>query len=170
MTKRRLLLFLILAFSGAFVPPAEAQSEASEQIFTWVASQMKIKNPGKMPAIRYIDRQGLCAVFEKNNKRSYLRWKARYGVLQAQKILSVYLKEIMGLYEPDTCSVYVLKDLSRCRRNSILAHEFTHHFQYRNGIAQSNHSVFNKRFGMENQAYQIENRYMQIHCLPRSDN
>lgn len=169
MRRRRILLFLVFTLTGLFVQPAYAQPGSAEDIFKWVSSQMNIRDLGKMPAILYVDRQTLCTVFEKNNQKSYLRWKARYGVLQARKILSVYFKEIMGLYDPGTSTVYVSKDLSSCRRDSILAHEFTHHFQYHTGMVRSNHMAFAQRFKMESEAHQIEYRFLKLYCPPSAD-
>lgn len=119
-----------------------------------------------MPQIRFVGKKNLCAVFAKNNQRSYLRWKARYGERQAQKILDVYLRELMGLYDPSTNIVYVSKEIGACRRQSIIAHELAHFFQYQTGKIKkpSDPTAFAQRLQMENEAHLIEYRYIQLHC------
>jgi succinate dehydrogenase flavin-adding protein (antitoxin of CptAB toxin-antitoxin module) len=155
-----LMLPLLLLYSD------RTHIEDTTEIFYWVARQMKIDDPGRMPIVRHVSRQRLRTVFEKNNHRSYLRWRARYGELQAQKMLNQYLRNIIGLYDPDTDTIYVAQEICACKKRSILAHEMAHFFQYQRGAAikQPEATAYAQRLQREAQAHQIEHLHLQAHC------
>ena len=142
------------------------RADSSEEIFQWVASQMNIEYTGNMMEIRFVDKEKLCAVFTRNNRKSYRRWRARYGVLQAQRILDIYLVELVGLFDPETSIVYVADSLNPCRQQSVVAHEIAHFFQYRTRqiTDQSESAAATRRLHWEIEAHQIENRFVQLHC------
>ena len=158
-----LILLLVPLYSD------HAHTEDTEEIFYWVARQMKIDDPGRMPIARYVPRQRLRTVFEKNNHQSYLHWRARYGELQAQKVLTQYLLNIIGLYDPGTGTVYVAHDLDTCKKRSILAHEMTHFFQYQKNTAikQPEAIAYAQRLQREAQAHQNEYLYLHTYCPNR---
>lgn len=165
-SKRRRCLLTMLILPLVLLYPGPTPTEDSAAIFHWVAHQIKIDNPGRMPRVRYVSRQKLRTVFEKNNHRSYLRWRARYGELQAQKMLTQYLRNIMGMYNPDTDTIYVAQEIYACKKRSILAHEMAHFFQYQRGAAikQPEAAAYAQRLQREAQAHQIEYLYFQAHC------
>jgi hypothetical protein len=169
LAKRRQYLLPILILLLVPLYSDRAHTEDTEEIFNWVARQMKIDDPGRMPIVCYVSRQRLRTVFEKNNHRSYLRWKARYGELQAQKVLTQYLRNIIGLYDPGTGTVYVAHDLDICKKHSILVHEMTHFFQYQRSasIKQPEPAAYAQRLQREAQAHQNEYLYLQTHCPSR---
>lgn len=165
--RRCLLPMLILLLVS--LNSDRAHTEDTEEIFHWTARQMKIDDPGRMPIVRFVSRRRLRTVFEKNNRRSYLHWRARYGELQAQKVLTQYLRNIIGLYDPGTGTVYVAHDLDSCKKRSILAHEMTHFFQYRKcaAIKQPEATAYAQRLQREGQAHHNEYLYLQTHCPSR---
>lgn len=169
LSKRRRCLLAMLILPLVLLYSDRAHTEDTEKIFHWVARQMKIDDPGRTPIVRYVSRQILRTIFEKNNHRSYLRWRARYGELQAQKMLTQYLRNILGLYDPGTGTVYVAQDLNICKKRTILAHEMTHFFQYQRDAAtkQPEPAAYAQRLQREAQAHQIEHLYFQAHCPPR---
>jgi hypothetical protein len=164
--KRRLQPYAFFALFLSLFCIHSSHADPHEEIFEWVAAQMNVRIRGHMPQIRLVGKKHLCTVFAKNNQRSYLRWKARYGELLARKILDLYLREILGLYDPATNTIYVSKELGACRRQSIIAHELTHFFQYQTQkIKQpSDPTADAQRLQMENEAHLIEYRYIQLHC------
>jgi succinate dehydrogenase flavin-adding protein (antitoxin of CptAB toxin-antitoxin module) len=165
-SKPRRCLPPLLILPLLLIYPDCTHTEDTTEIFHWVARQMKIDDPGRMPIVRFVSRQRLLTVFEKNNHRSYLRWRARYGELQAQKILTQYLRNIIGLYDPDTDTIYVAQEICACKKRSILAHEMAHFFQYQRGAAikQPEATAYAQRLQREAQAHQIEYLYLQAHC------
>lgn len=164
--KRRQYLLPLLMLPLLLLYSDRTHTGDTTEIFHWVARQMKIDDPGRMPIVRYVSRQRLCTVFEKNNHRSYLRWRARYGELQAQKMLIQYLLNIIGLYDPDTDTIYVAQEIYACKKRSILAHEMAHFFQYQRDAAtmKPEATAYAQRLQRETQAHQIEYLYLQAHC------
>ena len=164
--QRRGCRLLLLVWLLILPYPGRSPADDDQEIFHWVARHMKIDNPGRMPQILYVSRDRLGMVFEKNNRRSYLRWRARYGELQARKILTLCLRNILGLYDPDTGTVYVAEDLVVCQQRSILAHELAHFLQYQSTstIKQPESAAYAQRLQRETQAHQIEYLYLQSHC------
>jgi Zn-dependent peptidase ImmA (M78 family) len=150
----------------------QAYPHTTEEIFQWVASQLEIAYEGSMPEIKLVDKSELGIVFEKNNQKSYLRWQAKYGAVEAQKILSIYLREIIGLFDPKTNTIYIADWLAPCRRQSVLAHEITHFLQYKTRQIedQSEITVANQKHRWEIEAYQIETRFVKLRCADQLDN
>ena len=146
-----------------------AYSESADEIVQWVAGQLNMDIPAHMPDIRTVDKPTLQMVFQRNNRKSYLRWQARYGKHQADRILSLYLHEIIGLYDSGTNTIYAADWLEPCRLRSTVAHEATHFFQYKTRAIenQSEISAANQRLRWEIEAHQMEQRYFQMHCAPK---
>lgn len=140
-----------------------------QEIFLWVSQEMNIENADSLPSIRFVDKKELCAIFEKCNRNAYLRWESQYGELQARKIMKVYLKGVVGMFMPQTETVYVGSFLAPCRQEAILAHELTHYFQHLfegpldpdGGEADALHLI------REMKAYRIEKRFTALFCDPQ---
>ena len=154
----------VLALVLCFQKPSHALEPA--EILAWVAHRMYIAEPGPLPALFYVDKAKLQAVFKRANRNSYLRWEARFGTSEAQRILSVYLQEIVGMFDSDTKSIYVGRFLAPCRREAILAHEITHYLQvHRHGRVEPDvHDAEHIQLRWEMQAITMERRYGELFC------
>lgn len=137
-----------------------------EGILAWVAGRMDIADAGPLPVIHYVDKVKLQAAFTRANRNSYMRWEARYGAHEAERILNIYLDELVGMFDPDTKSIYVGRFLASCQQEVILAHEITHYLQVRsNGMIDPDaHDAGNVQLQREMQASAIELRYSEHFC------
>jgi hypothetical protein len=160
---RKAVLLTLLVF---FLFSSYAHSDSTHDIFQWVAVELDTVFDGNVPEIRTVDKTSLKSVFQKNNRKSYLRWQARYGVLEAERIMSIYLREVIGLFDPKSNTIYIADWLDPCRLQSILAHEATHFFQYKTRPLenQTEISAANQRLRWEIEAHQIEQRFIELHC------
>ncbi len=136
------------------------------QVLAWVARRMDITETGPLPAVFYVDKAELQAVFTRANRNSYLRWETRFGTPDAERILSVYLQEIVGMFDSDTKSIYVGRFLAPCRQEAILAHEFTHYLQVRRHgrVDPDTHDAEHIQLRWEMQAITMERRYSEHFC------
>jgi hypothetical protein len=135
-----------------------------EQILAWVAGQMTIADPGPMPVVHYVDKAELQAAFTKANHNTYRRWEDSLGAQEAKQIFNGFLQELVGMFDPETQSIYVGRFLPPCRREAILAHELTHYFQVRrNGRVDPDRPGADRiQSRLEMQASTIEMRYSDL--------
>ncbi len=140
-----------------------------EEIFLWVAQEMAIEDAYAMPPIRFVDKEKLCAAFKNGNRKAYLRWESEYGELQAEKIMKVYLKGVVGMFKPQTETVYVGSFLAPCRQQAILAHELTHYFQHlsKGSVNPDGYEADTRHLIREMEAYKIEKRFTKLFCETR---
>jgi hypothetical protein len=148
-----------------------AYSESPEEIIQWVAGQLNVDIPTQKPDIKTVDQQTLQMVFQRNNRKSYLRWQARYGRRQADRILNLYLHEIIGLFDSQTNTIYIADWIAPCRLRSTVAHEATHFFQYKTRPMENRSEITatNQRLRWEIEAHQIEQRFIQLHCASHAN-
>jgi hypothetical protein len=106
-----------------------AQCSSHEEIFKWVAKQLEISKDYSMPEIKMVSKKELRKIFSKSSEKSLKRWAQDFGEEEADKMMNRYLKQVIGLYIPETKAIYVGRFLDECKRKSILAHELTHYFQ-----------------------------------------
>jgi hypothetical protein len=149
---------------GFWFGPARAAEPI--QIFNWVADEMQINSVPSMPKILFVEKKVLQTVFINGNHKSYLRWEAEYGEAQAQRILNKYLEGVLGLFVPQTETIYVETSLPPCRRQAILAHEITHYFQHKiqGVISPDKYGADLEHLVREMHAYKIENKYTETFC------
>lgn len=139
-----------------------------EIVFNWVREQMQAPSDVPPPQIHFVDRLQLRQLFETRSKQSFQNWQAAYGSGHARQIMKDYLKDVVGIFIPESQTVFVGRFLSPCRQKAILAHELTHYFQHH---AQSESdramAVFDPEamnMILEMEAYKIENHYMERFC------
>ncbi len=154
------LMLPMLAYSSP------ERSITHEEIFHWVATELKSKKDYPMPEIRIVSREELQRTFRKASDKSLKRWAGIYGKNEANKIMSQYLEEIIGLFEAKTKLIYVGSFLEACKQESIIAHELTHYIQVvENGEASpSNYRADNLRFFRELEASKVEKKFMKTFC------
>jgi hypothetical protein len=166
--RNRLICLRVVLFIFALVlfGNESGQSMEPSKIFAWVARQMNIAGAGALPAVYYVDKAKLQAVFFRANRRSYRRWKARFGTRKAKEFLNTYLEALVGVFDPDTKSIYIGRFLPKCRQQAVLAHEITHYFQVRTGgrVDPEADGADNMKLWQEMQADAIEQRYVEHFC------
>ena len=125
-----------------------------------------------MPAIQYVTKEKLSHVFKKNNERSFKRLASEYGEKKASELMDFYLSEVIGLFIPKTGDLYVGDFIEPCKKESIVAHELTHYFQYmKDGpIDPNSKDAANKHLYNEMQAGNIEKKFMEKFCMTASAN
>jgi hypothetical protein len=141
--------------------------QSEEEIFIWTGKAFGVDANITMPEVHWVGQVDLQNVFVKNNQAAYMRWQNKHGVAQAREIMDQYLSDIVGLYSPKTNIVYVGTFLDACRKEAILAHEFTHFFQqfYEGEVTGwGEESEATMRMVREMEAYKIESLYQQILC------
>lgn len=150
--------------------PIPSRGQSEEDVYIWTLRKLSLDKNFQMPVIRYVDRSELKEVFKKNNRKAYLRWELQYGSKQAEKILKLYLDEIIGLFDIHTDIIYVGNFLQPCRREAILAHEMTHYLQIRTQGTQPvgwvDHDTLHTTREME--AYKIEKAFTRTFCTEES--
>lgn len=151
---------LILVF------PLTSAAKNPEQIFQWVADELEVTEVHPMPKIAFLEKSALQSVFKASNKHSRQQWQKDYGEYKANQLMQMYLKELVGLFDPQSRNVYIGNFIEPCRKEAVLAHELTHYFQV----------VLDRRFGgyfgdpgeqhylREMEAYGMEKRYRRRFC------
>ena len=159
-----IVIFTLVLPITAFAEPDVYLSH--KEIFNWVTTQLKIDENYPMPKIQLISQEKLQSVFRKTNNESFKRWAGKYGEKKANELIEFYLKEVIGLFIPKTCSLFVGDFIEPCKRNSIIAHELTHYFQHvENGPVDSKiKGADQKYFFNEMQAGNIEQKFMEMFC------
>jgi hypothetical protein len=158
-----LILSLMLptfAYSGP------ARDISHEEIFTWIATELKVKKGYPMPEIRIVSRQELQRTFRNASEKSLKRWAGIYGREKANQMMIQYLEEIIGLFEPKTNLIYVGGFLKACKQDSIIAHELTHYIQVmeKGEIGPSDYRVDKVRFFRELEASNVEDKFVKTFC------
>ena len=105
-------------------------------------------------------------LFKENTGQSYQRWSHMYGNEEADRILDFFLKEVIGLFNPDTQKIYVGSFLDGCKQESIVAHELTHYFQFmqQGKIDPNMYGADQIQVLREITAGRIESKYIQTFC------
>ena len=131
---------------------------STEEILNWVAYKMKIEYNDPTPTVLFVDENEIRTIFRNNNNRSFQRWEAEYGKDTAEKILDNYLKDVVGLFVPDSQIICVGNFLDPSRRQAVLAHELTHYLQHwRYGKIRENDFFAGEKYLMrEMEAYNNE--------------
>jgi hypothetical protein len=157
---------LLLIFSLVLFWFTPAYSQEPIDIYMWVAHEMDIRFIPAIPKIQFVQKEDLQAAFIKANQNAYLRWETEFGQAQAQKFMNTYLNGVVGLFEPQTESIFVFDNLSACRKMAVLAHEITHFFQHiKDGAIDIDaYGADVLHMVRELEAYKIENHYMEIFC------
>ncbi len=154
------LLLTIVIFRGL------ALGMPYEEIFKWVASELKIEKYYPMPQIFVVSKEELQRLFRKDNQKSYGRWVEEYGEDEAKKTMDTYLKGVIGLFNPKTKVIHVGSFIKPCKFDSIVAHEITHYLQVmEEGEKDSQEFGFTEvHFFREMQAYNIGEKYTENLC------
>ena len=138
----------------------------NQEIFSWVGTKLEIDENYPMPQIQLVSQEKLQQIFRKTNKESFKRWAGQYGKETADEMIAVYLKEVIGLFVPRTCSLYVGNFIEPCKRKSIIAHELVHYLQHlEDGPVPSNTKRAEQMYLFrEMQAGNIEQSFMKTFC------
>lgn len=150
--------------------PERGHCLSENEIYIWTARQLQADHKTAMPSIQYIDRETLGAKFKLLNKRSYQAWKRIYGNDQAEDLLSLYQRDIVGLFDPKTSMIYIGRFLRPCRRQSILAHEMAHFFQHRQRTLSKTTLKDGEALRIKNEyeARRIERLFYRTFCHPKT--
>ena len=151
---------MILAF------PLSSAGKTPEKIFHWVAEVLEVTDSHPLPKIEFLDKAELQSTFRQSNEKSKSKWEETYGEQKAKQIMQMYLKELMGLFDPKTKNVYVGNFIDPCRQQAVLAHELAHYFQV---MTDRSYDIYfagsdNVHFLREMEAYGIEKRYRRLFC------
>lgn len=137
-----------------------------EEIFNWVANELKIEKYYPMPQIFVVSKKELQRLFRRDNQKSYARWVEEYGEDEAKKTMDTYLKGVIGLFNPKTREIHVGSFIKPCKFGSIVAHEMAHYLQImEEGEKDYQESGFTEvHFFREMQAYNIAEKYTENLC------
>lgn len=144
----------------------QARADSTMEVYMWVAEKMEISFLPAIPKIYFVEKDQLQTAFKKGNRASYQRWAAEFGESQARRMMDQYLEGIVGLFVPDSETIYVYEYLPPCRRQAVLAHEICHFFQnFTDGvIKRDQYGADTLHLVREMEAYQIEKKYTGEHC------
>ena len=137
------------------------------EIFDWVSKELEIEGQYPIPEIRLVSKKILQVVLLNESGKGFERLIGLYGGTDPERRRRHYLSNILGLFLPETGVAYVRKDLTPCRRNSIIAHEYTHYFQNRQFGRTSYlkpHEQEEVHIFREQEAREIENQFFQQFC------
>jgi hypothetical protein len=144
----------------------KALGSSVDEILKWVAVEMGVQEVYPTPVIMLVTKQELQKVFMEKNEKSFMLWTRTYGDKQTNEIIEQYLEDLLGLFIPETETIYIGDFMGPCKQQSIIAHELTHYFQVR--MQQKTHSgdyteeVLRLRNEME--ASKIEQKFMDTFC------
>jgi hypothetical protein len=154
-----LALFIVMV-------PAVGHCLSKEDIFAWVAARMNLHETHAIPTVMFVDKTDIQQAFIEGNRNGYLRWEKEYGKNKAEKILQSYLDDIVGLFNDKTRIIYVGSFMSPCKQQAVLAHEFTHYYQFvRQGpVPHGDVQEDLLRLSREMEAYAIEKQFEEAFC------
>lgn len=155
---------LLLISTAFFSTTAPAMTE--EEIMDWVAETMGVTKEYPMPNIQYLRQQELQEKFRAMSRRSFRVWTDTMGKEKAEQIMSQYLNEIVGLFDPKTKEIYVGDFTGSCRIRAVVAHEVAHYFQTMEGHHARDDTPESQaiRFFNEMKAGVIEEKYVRAFC------
>lgn len=164
---KKMWIFVGLAlffFAGTEV--AFAQGMSYETIFKWVYAELKVGKDYQMPDIHRVSRETLQGLFRQHNEKSYKQWVNEFGEDKAKETLNLYLREVIGLFNPKSKVIYVGGFMEPCKFDSIVAHEITHYFQImEEGTVDSGWEGFGEvKFFREMQAEALGEKYVKTFC------
>lgn len=135
-------------------------------VYMWVADELQIDSVPDMPSVHFVDKESLHAAFKEGNQAAISHWVEQYGEDQAHRIMTHYLQGMQGLFISNSESIYIFALLPPCRRRSVLAHEFTHFFQFLTDgeISLDQYDSDILHLMREMKAYQIEKKYLAGYC------
>ncbi len=162
----------LLLLQTLLIDNSKALSMSYEEIFIWVTRELEVEKDYPMPQIMIVSKKELLRVFRKDTEQSYQRWVGEYGEAEAIKTMNLYLKEVIGLFNPKTKVIYVGDFMEPCEFNSIVAHEMTHYLQVLEyGTADLESIGFDDvHLFREMQASKIGNEYVKTHCVSTDSN
>jgi|GEM_PF-2427373 hypothetical protein len=163
----RITAYFVLCFILAMcIDIGPAFGLSNEEIFRWVSRQLKIEGKYPMPRVNFVSLPELQAVFKKRSTRSIKRLTAENGEKKAEEILGKYLRDVIGLFVPETEKLYVGRFLKPFQRKAIVAHEFTHYFQLkRNGpVDPESMDAAMKHLFNEMQASKVEKEFKEVYA------
>ena len=161
------LMGWVLLTQPVIVWTGEPKTDSGDEaIYRWVAAEMGAEPIWPMPVIRRVDHDTLETRFAAINRRVYPLLSAKYGANQAKAIMTRYMDELAGLYDPHTETVYLGNFLGQCRQKAVLAHEICHFFQFRQAGPKSQPAVSAEleQLTRELEAQCIERKFMELHC------
>ena len=88
------------------IPISPALGVSHQKIFEWVGIQLDVNPDYPMPEIRFVSKEEIQNIFKSNTRKSYQRWAEELGKKEANRILDFYLKEVIGLFDPETQNIY----------------------------------------------------------------
>ena len=139
---------------------------SNQDIYNWVTTRLKVGNEFPMPSIELVSQEKLQKIFRASNEKSFKRWADRYGKEMADEMIAFYLEEVIGLFIPKTCSLYVGNFIEPCKRKSIIAHELVHYIQHmqEGPVVPNSKQTDNVHLFREMQAGKIEKDFMKAFC------
>ena len=164
--QKHLTILLIITSTCLSAAPADSDDIDKKAIGRWVARQKSHTEPFELPTIHFVDKTDLGIAFTEGNENAYYRWEKQYGQTEAQKILSEYLDNIVGLFNEKSYTIYIGTFMSECSQRAVLAHEMVHYFQHlKEGVIPAGtYQEGIMRLKREMEAYQIEKEYRQTFC------
>lgn len=138
----------------------------NQDIFSWITTKLEFDKNYAMPQIQLVSQEKLQKIFRKTNENSFKRWADKYGKEMADEMIAFYLKEVIGLFVPKTCSLYVGNFIEPCKRDSIIAHELVHYLQHMQDgpVPPNTKQAEHAHLFREMQAGKIEKDFMKTFC------
>lgn len=162
-------MWIIAGLALCFLAGTEAafaQDTSYETIFRWVSAELKIDKEYPMPVIHRVSRETLQELFRQHNEKSYKQWVKDFGEDKAREALNLYLREVIGLFNPESKVIYVGGFMEPCKFDAIVAHEITHYFQIvAEGAVDSGWEGLGEiKFFRELQAEALGEKYVKTFC------
>jgi hypothetical protein len=131
-----------------------------------VTTKLEVDKDYPIPDIQLVSQERLQKIFRASNEKSFKRWADKYGKETADEMIAFYLEEVIGLFIPKTCALYVGNFLEPCKRKSIIAHELVHYIQHmQDGQVPTNaKQAEHMHLFRELQAGKIEKDYIEAFC------
>ena len=139
---------------------------SNQDIYSWVTTKLEAGKDYPMPQIELVSQEKLQKIFRTTNEKSFMRWADRYGKEMADEMIAFYLKEVIGLFIPKTCALYVGNFLEPCKQKSIIAHELVHYIQHMQDgqVPIGSKQAENMHLFREMQAGKIEKDFNKAFC------
>jgi hypothetical protein len=158
--KNRLLLVFNLLFVAAGIPCTVAAMD-HEEIFYWVADTLQIDRFEENPSIFELGDEQLKERFLQYTERDLKLYRESlmrmgWNRNESKKYIDNLIDDVAGFFSKKDGIIYIKNSLDPCYKESIVAHEITHFFQFKYNTLREELR--------ELQAGQVEKKYYEEHC------
>jgi len=160
----KLLTILLLAGTSL---SGISDTHTDAEIYAWIKNRMGITEQYAMPTVMHVPQAVIATIWWQKASKYYPQWVKEIGEEAADERVSMYIREIRGLFSGEDMTVlYITSDTNTSiYREAIVAHELGHFLQEKSrGVAYTDEEHFFREMEMT----KYEKEYIKEFC-PKCD-